>query len=91
MDKRSKQILQKMNETSKAITNIEDKRFEIKAETVDQMTIQYLPTRDAFVITGKDFDVVRNLQWCKDVIDKFDKVPHNWQAVMNNPDQVFYL
>jgi len=58
----------------------------------ERFTIQYLPKLKLFRIAGLNLDITKNLQWCKDVIDRADKfVPHNWKEVIKHPNRVFYI
>lgn len=92
MNERTKKILEKLDKNSEAKEAIEDSTFETFNNKLNQIVIQYLPTRDAFLITGPDINIVRNLQWCKDIIDKYDEfVPHNWDEVIKHPERIFYI
>lgn len=54
------------------------------------IAIQYEPVKNLFRIVGKSITVWRTLIWLEGCF-AFRGFPYNWQAVIDNPQQVFYL
>ena len=53
-------------------------------------TVQYEPIKKVFRIVSNNIVAWRNLTWLKGCF-AFRGFPYNWQVVMDNPGQVYYL